>query len=57
MTDGLLNVYRRDYLESQLPREVERAWRYNTPLALVMTDLDRFKGVNDEHGHEVAIRF
>jgi diguanylate cyclase (GGDEF)-like protein len=53
-TDSLLNVYTRDYLEEQLPREVARARRYGTPLTVLMADLDRFKRVNDEHGHRVG---
>jgi two-component system, cell cycle response regulator len=53
-TDGLLDVYRRDYLGDNLPREIERARRYNTPLSLVMMDLDRFKRINDEYNHLVG---
>ena len=53
-TDGLLGIYRRDYLDEQLPREIERARRYHFPVSLLMADLDRFKCINDEHGHAVG---
>ena len=54
LTDALLGCYNRRYLNEQLPREVERAHRYETPLALVMADLDAFKKINDLHGHTVG---
>jgi diguanylate cyclase (GGDEF)-like protein len=50
-TDGYLDVYTRKYFEAHLPREIERAQRYEFPLAVVMADLDRFKLINDEHSH------
>jgi diguanylate cyclase (GGDEF)-like protein len=53
-TDALLKTYTRDYLDEQLPREIERARRYGLPLTLMMADLDRFKRVNDDHGHRVG---
>jgi len=54
LTDGLLDCYNRRYFNEQLPREIERAARYSTPLALVMADLDAFKKINDAHGHTVG---
>ncbi len=53
-TDALLGIYTRDYLETQLPREVQRARRYDYPLTVLMADLDRFKRINDEHGHRAG---
>jgi diguanylate cyclase (GGDEF)-like protein len=46
---GLANV--RAFL-SILDREVERGRRFDTPLGLVMLDLDDFKHVNDSYGHQ-----
>ncbi|MFW6369168.1 MAG: diguanylate cyclase [Myxococcota bacterium] len=45
---GLFNAR---YLQQALAREVERGRRYRRPLSLVFFDLDRFKAVNDLHGH------
>jgi two-component system cell cycle response regulator len=61
ITDSMLGVFNRRYLNEQIVREVERARRYNHPLSAVMADLDRFKRINDERGHqagdEVLVRF
>jgi diguanylate cyclase (GGDEF)-like protein len=46
---GLANV--RAFLVT-LDRELERSRRFETPLALVMVDLDDFKRVNDNYGHQ-----
>lgn len=45
---GLLN--RRAFFEDA-GAELQRARRYQMPLALLMIDIDRFKSVNDQHGH------
>ncbi|WP_020589658.1 GGDEF domain-containing response regulator [Desulfobacter curvatus] len=45
---GTLN--RRAFME-KLDQELERAARKNTPLSLLMTDIDHFKQVNDRYGH------
>jgi two-component system, cell cycle response regulator len=54
ITDSLVSTYNRRYLNEQLVREVEHARRYARPLAAVMADLDLFKDVNDQHGHQVG---
>jgi diguanylate cyclase (GGDEF)-like protein len=50
-TTGLFNVR---HLYNVLGRELERACRSRIPVSLAFLDLDRFKLVNDEHGHLVG---
>ena len=50
--DALTGLPNRRLLESRLAREVEVADRSGESLALLVIDLDRFKLVNDRHGHE-----
>jgi diguanylate cyclase (GGDEF)-like protein len=52
--DRLTNVYNRQALLSELFTEVERASRYDRPLCVAFVDIDHFKLVNDNHGHEVG---
>lgn len=49
--DPLTGLFNRRYLEETLAREVARAQRTNTPLAVIVADLDHFKRINDTHGH------
>jgi len=49
--DQLTGAFNRRSFDELLPREMARARRYKTPLALVMFDIDHFKKVNDTHGH------
>jgi diguanylate cyclase (GGDEF)-like protein len=51
LTDGLTGLYNRRSMEQLMQREVALAERHGTSLALVMIDMDKFKEINDEHGH------
>ena len=54
-TDPLTGCLNHAALHEGLAREIERAERIpGTRLALALIDLDRFKEVNDEHGHLVG---
>jgi diguanylate cyclase (GGDEF)-like protein len=53
-TDALTAVANRRHGEELLEREVRRARRYRTPLALLSFDIDRFKAINDTFGHPVG---
>jgi two-component system cell cycle response regulator len=54
ITDPLTGAYNRRYLTEQLPREIDRAARYERQLATVMCDVDHFKRINDTQGHLVG---
>ena len=54
ITDTLTQIKNRRYYELTIAKEVERACRYKKPLSIVMLDIDFFKKVNDEHGHDVG---
>jgi len=49
--DVLTNLRTRRYVMDCLAIEVLRARRYDTPLTVLMADLDHFKEVNDRYGH------
>jgi two-component system, cell cycle response regulator len=49
--DGLTEVFNRRYLEDVLEKEYAFCSRHEVPLSVVMVDVDRFKLINDTHGH------
>lgn len=53
-TDSLTGVPNRAFFDSQFPLELERAKRRESPLTLVLGDLDRFKRINDSCGHQTG---
>jgi diguanylate cyclase (GGDEF)-like protein/PAS domain S-box-containing protein len=55
-TDTLTGAYNRRMFMDALGREMKRASRYGKPFSLLMFDIDHFKVVNDEFGHDVGDR-
>ena len=56
ITDPLTGVYNRRYLDDVLSRRFEEARREGTALSLIMVDLDYFREINEQHGHEIGDR-
>ncbi|RWK54841.1 PleD family two-component system response regulator [Mesorhizobium sp.] len=52
VTDALTGLHNRRYLDSHLQTLFDRAVARRRPLSVMITDLDRFKAVNDAHGHD-----
>jgi diguanylate cyclase (GGDEF)-like protein len=53
-TDALTGIFNRRHLDRVLEAEVSRHARYRTPLTLLLVDVDHFKRVNDDFGHDVG---
>ena len=53
-TDPLTGIGNRAALEARLTLELDRAARSGKPLALLMIDVDCFKGLNDTFGHQAG---
>jgi two-component system, cell cycle response regulator len=54
VVDALTEVHNRRYFVLRLEDEFRRAQRYDNPLALVLVDLDQFRGINESFGHLVG---
>ena len=52
--DSLTGLFNRRYLEGTLERELARCKRENTPLTMLLLDIDHFKLVNDTYGHQAG---
>lgn len=56
LTDPLTGVPNRRHLDNRLAIELSRQERYGQSLAVIMTDIDLFKNVNDTYGHAIGDR-
>ncbi|HUT51552.1 MAG TPA: PleD family two-component system response regulator [Alphaproteobacteria bacterium] len=54
LTDALTGLYNRRYFDTHFETQIRHAGETGKPLALLMLDLDRFKAINDTHGHNVG---
>ncbi len=54
VTDGLTGLNNRRYLDRHLKTLFDRARVRGRPLSLLITDIDRFKSVNDTYGHDAG---
>ncbi|HWH31499.1 MAG TPA: sensor domain-containing diguanylate cyclase, partial [Egibacteraceae bacterium] len=54
VTDALTGLWNFRYLQLQAERELESSERFDRPMSLLICDLDHFKSVNDEFGHQVG---
>lgn len=53
-TDHLTQLYNRLYSDHSLNEEIVRAARFGRDLAVILVDIDNFKGINDTYGHQAG---
>lgn len=51
VTDPLMGIYNRRFMDKCLREEAEKARRYGLELSVLLIDVDHFKNVNDTYGH------
>ena len=54
ITDGMTKLYLHRYFKQRLLDEIKRAARFKRSLALIMVDIDHFKALNDNFGHQTG---
>ena len=54
LTDPLTGLYNTRFFYEELSREVERSQRYGKPFSIILYDVDNFKSVNDNFGHQAG---
>jgi len=51
MEDALTGIKNRRFFDKKLIMEIRRSRREQTPLSIIMLDIDKFKSINDNYGH------
>ena len=54
ITDPLTGLHNRRYMQAHLSGLVSQSIDGNTPLSLLIADIDHFKQINDTYGHDVG---
>jgi diguanylate cyclase len=54
MTDTLTNLPNREAYNERIHQEIQRWQRYSNPLTLAIIDIDLFKNINDNYGHQIG---
>ena len=52
--DGLTGLYNHRYFQERFAEEFSRARRYDFPMSCIMLDIDHFKQINDNYGHQAG---
>ena len=52
VTDGLTGLHNRRYLDNHMTTLFDRANQRKRPLSYLIADIDKFKAINDTHGHD-----
>ena len=53
-TDGLTGLFNNRYFYESLNRTFKRTMRYQNPVSILMIDVDNFKHINDQFGHQAG---
>ena len=54
LSDGLTGVLNRRAFDEKIAYEIERAERYSEPISMIIIDVDNFKQMNDQYGHDIG---
>jgi len=53
-TDELTGLYNRAYYNIEIKKEIARCQREQQPLSYILFDIDHFKQINDDYGHQIG---
>ena len=54
LRDGLTRAFNKRYFIDRIESEFQYAVRHSAPLSLIFLDIDHFKKINDQHGHQAG---